>query len=225
MDRYGWNGFQSRANGMDIMNKFTVLALAGLLLTASTAQAKVTSLVTGSVGTQLGVSHTQQLNEAAQADLVSELEVTMKLFRILALELAYNPAAPENAQNELVFHSRVRLAGQIHFIPLDVFSMYLSAGLGAQGFEGFASVTEDTNSYQGGVGAEVFIGEHMAIGAEYLMVVPGIRSIQHNIVSNALEATLGGGTEGEVSQVGGMSPTDFISPSNFQTTVGLRYYF
>lgn len=199
--------------------------LLGLLLVSSSVQAGVTSMVTGSVGTQLGVSHTRQIDAQAESDIVSELEVTMKLFRFLGMELAYNPAAPNNKQNELVFHSRLRLAGQLHLIPLDVFSMYLSAGLGAEDFTGFSSFTEDTNAYHGGVGAEVFIGEHVAIGAEYLMVVPGIRSIQHNVVSNALEATLGDGDSPSLTQTSDLNAGDFVSPSNFQATLGLRYYF
>jgi len=209
---------------MNMRNKI-IMTCFSLMMIATSAEAGVTSLVTGSVGTQLGVSHTSQVGEQPQSDLVSELELTMKLFRFLAMEVAYNPAAPNNENNELVFHSRLRLAGQLHVIPLDVFSMYLSAGLGAEDFEGFSSFTEDTNAYHGGVGAEVFIGEHMAIGAEYLMVVPGIRSIQHNVVSNALEATLGEGGSPQMAQTEGMSASDYVSPSNFQATLGLRYYF
>ena len=199
--------------------------LLALVLISTSAQAGVTSLITGSVGTQFGVSHTRQINDQAESDLVSELELTMKLFRFIGMELAYNPAAPNNQQNELVFHSRLRLAGQLHLIPLNVFSMYVSAGLGAEDFTGFSSFTEDTNAYHGGLGAEVFIGEHVAIGAEYLMVVPGIRSIQHNVVSNALEATLGDGDSPSMTQTADLNAGDFISPSNFQATLGLRYYF
>ncbi len=201
---------------------FTAIAV---LATAATAQATSTSLITGSVGTQFGVTHTQQLTEEAQANLVSELELTMKLFRFLGFEMSYNPAAPGTHENQLAFHSRLRLAGQIHFIPLDVFSMYLSAGVGAEDFSGFSSLTADTNAYQGGLGAEVFIGDHVAIGAEYLMVVPGIRSIQHNVVSNALEATLSDDGTASVSQGADMNAGDFVSPSNFQATMGVRYYF
>ncbi len=196
-----------------------------MLVATSPAQAGVTSLLTGSVGTQLGVSHTKQVETAAKSDLVSELEFTMRVLRVLAVEFAYNPTAPENLDNELVFHSRVRLAGHLHFIPLDVFSMYMSAGLGSENFDGFSSLTADTNSYQGGLGAEVYIGDHVAIGAEYLMVVPGIRSIQHNVVANALESSLGGLDNGEVSTTEQVQASQFISPSNFQATVGVRYYF
>ena len=207
------------------MRTIITSVLLGMVLMTTSAQAAVTSLVTGSVGTQLGVSHTRQIDDQAESDLVSELEVTMKLFRFIGMELAYNPAAPNNKQNELVFHSRLRLAGQLHLIPLEVFSMYVSAGLGAEDFTGFSSFTEDTNAYHGGLGAEVFIGKHFAIGAEYLMVVPGIRSIQHNVVSNALEATLGDGVSPSMTQTADLNASDFISPSNFQATLGLRYYF
>ena len=207
-----------------MLNRIATTVL-GLLLVSGVAMADTTSLVTGSVGTQMGITHTQQADETAESNLVSELELTMKLFRFIGFEMSYNPAAPTNAENELVFHSRLRLAGQLHLLPLDDFSMYVSAGLGAEDFTGFSSLTEDGNAYQGGLGAEVFIGDHFAVGAEYLMVVPGIRSIQHQVVANALEASLGEGGASAAAGAADVSATDYVSPSNFQATVGVRYYF
>jgi hypothetical protein len=217
----------------------TLLMLTALIFTAPSAFADdasdqtdiigysnpIKSILTASIGTQLGMTHTQQLEATPQMEFVTELEVQVKLFTFLGVELTYNPSALENEPGNLAFNSRLRLTGQLYFLPTDVLSLYLAGGIGADDFNGLATLTADSNTYHGGIGAEFYIGEHVAIGAEYLMVVPGVRSIQKTVVAQALESGLienGGNVEALYDD---MNPTDFISPSNFQVTIGARYYF
>ncbi len=186
------------------------------------------SFINASIGTHLGVQHTTQLESAPQSEFVSELELQLKLFRILAVAISYNPgAAPADAEM-LAFSSRLRLTGKIHFLPLDAISMYLSAGLGAQNFDGLVDFTGDDTSYHGGLGAEIYIGRHVALTAEYAMVVPGVRSIQDTVVTQALDAASVDGS-GAINiddfSVDDLDPATFIDPANFQVTAGLRYYF
>ena len=193
----------------------------------------IRSIITASVGTQLGMTHTQQLETVPNMGFVSELEVQVKLFTFLGVELSYNPTATELEADQLAFSSRLRLSGQLYFLPLDALSLYLSAGIGADDFDGLVSVTADSNSYHGGIGVEFYIGEHVAIGAEYLMIVPGIRSIQKTVVSQALEngvsQALENGFDPSSASLDALydniAPQDFISPNNFQVTIGARYYF
>lgn len=202
---------------------------AGLIaLSSSAAHADATDLFTAAVGTQLGVSHGTQLDSSSDDRFVSELLVHVRLVRVLGLQFNFNAAAEEAESEVLVFHSRLRLAAQIFVVPLDEVGIYLTGGLGADNFEDLASITAESNSYQAGLGAEVYIDEHFTIAAEYLMVVPGLRSIQQTVLSYALKK--GALSEDGAVPVGaGASPgfeaSDFVSPGNFQATVGVRYYF
>ncbi|GMV40478.1 MAG: hypothetical protein AMXMBFR64_21940 [Myxococcales bacterium] len=191
------------------------------------AAADATDLFTAAVGTQLGVSHGTQLDASSDSRFVSELLVHVRLVRVLGLQFNFNAAAESADADTLVFHSRLRLAAQIFVVPLDEVGIYLTGGLGADNFKDLASLTAESNSYQAGLGAEVYIDEHFTIAAEYLMVIPGLRSIQQTVLSHALKE--GALTEEGAGETIG-TPTsyeasDFISPGNFQATVGLRYYF
>ena len=150
------------------------------------------------------------------------------MFRILAVALSYNPGALPVDEEALSFSSRLRLAGKLHFLPLDAVSMYLTAGLGAQDFDGLVDFTGDNTSYHGGLGAEIYIGQHVTCTAEYATVVPGVRSIQDTVVTQALEsASVDGSSAINIDDfaVDDLDPATFIDPANFQVTAGLRYYF
>lgn len=198
-----------------------------MVATPMQAAADATDLFTAAVGTQLGVSHGTQLDSSSDDRFVSELLVHVRLVRVLGLQFNFNAAAESADGDSLVFHSRLRLAAQIFVVPLDEVGIYLTGGLGADNFKDLASLTAESNSYQAGLGAEVYIDEHFTIAAEYLMVIPGLRSIQQTVLSHALKE--GALTEEGAGETIG-TPTsyeasDFISPGNFQATVGLRYYF
>lgn len=205
-----------------------VAIAAALSLAPATARADATSLFTAAVGTQLGMSHGTQLDASSDDRFVSELVLHARLVRVVGLQLAYNAAASDAEEERLVFHSRLRLAAQIFFVPLEDWGLYLTGGLGADGFTDLASITADSNSYQGGLGGEVYIGEHFAISAEYMMVVPGVRSIQETVLAHALKEealTDETGSSHQGPSTSNLGAGDFVSPANFQATVGARYYF
>lgn len=204
------------------------LVASAVALSPVSASADATDLFTAAVGTQLGLTHGTQLDASTDDRFVSELLVHVRLVRVLGLQFNFNAAAEETESERLVFHSRLRLAAQIFIVPLDEVGIYLTGGLGADNFEDLASLTAESNSYQAGLGAEVYIDGHFTIAAEYLMVVPGLRSIQQTVLSYALkEGALSqdGAVESEVGAGTSFQASDFISPGNFQATLGLRYYF
>ena len=198
-----------------------------LALSSSAAKADATDLFTAGLGTGLGMSHATQIDASSEDRFVSELSVHAKLLRIVGLQFAYNFAAEDIEAERLVFHSRLRLAAQIFFIPLDEVGVYMTGGLGAESFTDLASITAGSNSYQAGLGAEVYIDDHFTLAAEYMMVIPGVRSIQETVLSYALKqgALTDSGTEIAGPTMGSLSAGDFVSPANFLTTVGVRYYF
>ena len=76
-------------------------------------------------------------------------------------------------------------------------------------------------SFHGGGGMEIYLGGHFAINAEFLMVVPEVSKV---VVS---KHPLRVDTTGDVNWSKAVSPdpTDYISGSNFQASIGLKYYF
>jgi hypothetical protein len=230
-----------RMNYLPRIAFLTALVLLPLSATAATPAATETqqnedkafftdarSFINASIGTQLGVQRTTQFDSVPTSEFVSELEVQLKIFRVLALALSYNPGAAPVEEETLSFSSRLRLTGKLHFLPLEALSMYLTAGLGAQDFDGLVDFAGDNTSYHGGLGAEIFIGNHVAFTAEYAMVVPGVRSIQDTVVTQALDAASVDGSSAiniDDFAVDDLDPTSFIDPANFQVTAGLRYYF
>lgn len=190
------------------------------------AQAGPTDMVTGSVGTSFGLTNSTQLNSDAGQRFVSEIQLRGRFVQVLGLELTYNPAATGASNSALVFDSQFRLAGQIFFLPLDFMSAYLSFGVGANNMGELFSIAGDGNSYHAGVGTEFYVWDNLAVGAEWLMIVPGVRSIQKTVVTHALTAAFPGDDAAEPAvDVNNLSPWDFVNPKNFQLTVGVRYYF
>ena len=65
----------------------------------------------------------------------------------------------------------------------------------------------------------MFVTEHVGLGAEYLMVIPGARSIENTMTSmvrTSLEA-------GEVPEEPTLS--EFVGPHNFRLEATATYYF
>ena len=111
-------------------------------------------------------------------------------------------------------------------MPLDATSIYLKAGVGADNVADVFDLSGDKASYQGGMGFEVYIGEHLAIGFEYLMIVPGIRSIQRSVINHALHTGIpDSALRGPSVKTQKLDAWDFVHPRNFQTTLGMLYYF
>ena len=175
----------------------------------------------------MGMARSQQLNGSSSSQVVSELDLRIKALYVLGFELAYNPAATSFEGDGLVFQSRLRMAAQVYFLPLDMFSMYLTAGIGSDHMKDLVNLTGDNTSYHGGLGAEVYVGENMAIGAEYLMLIPGVRSVQKTIVSSALQSVVNtpGSPSAPQLDMESLTASDFINPGNFQATLSFRYYF
>lgn len=203
----------------------TVIAVT-MTLVAAPALADHHDLVTGSVGTSFGVGSYHQIDNSQQTEFISEFNVRGRFGRIVGLEMAYNPAGHGVNSSQLVFHSSFRLAGQIFFVPLEEVGVYLTMGVGANNFGELFSIASSSNSYHGGLGVEVYVWDNLAVGAEWLMLVPGIRSIQKTVVTHALNAAIGDEqSQAQAVNVESLSPWDFVHPRNFQIAIGARYYF
>ncbi len=180
------------------------------------AASGATSLLMGSVATHAGV-----WNRAGGADTgpqaAGELRARLRLLRVFGFEMAWSPLAGAD-EGALLQRPRVRMAAQLWVVPLARFGAYLTAGLGARRPGDLFSIAGLSTSYQAGAGAEVYLGDHWAVGAEYLLLVPGVRSIQRHAVERELARQSG-------ARVDSLSTRDVFNARNFQVTVGVRFYF
>ena len=208
-------------------------ALASLALAATPARADVTDDITLGVGTAVGVTHSKDLGDEAYASVGAEVNLKVKAFEVIALEAAVSTAASDAATQRLVFDSRFRLSALIYAIPTDYFGIYLKTGIGALNIGELVSVTAPTNSYHGGGGIDVYVSDNVVIGAEFLVLVPGVTSMENAVISHALSAESERPEDGDQQteeapapdMFAGLEVSDFISAENFRASLSLRYFF
>ncbi len=209
-------------------------AVFALATIETTASADVTDDITVGIGTGVGVTHSKDLGDEAYASVGAEVNLKVKAFEVIALEAAISTAASDVANQRLVFDSRFRLSALIYVVPTDYFGLYLKTGIGALDVGDLASVTAETNSYHGGAGLDVYLSDNVVIGGEFLILIPGVTSMENAFISHALtgsdserpedgdQAAAGGSNQ---DMLMGLEVSDFISVENFRASLSLRYYF
>jgi len=196
------------------------LILSSLLL-AAPAQARNTSLITMGFGSSVGMTHVNYISGATANDIVTELNMRLKLIKVLGVDINYNYLGEREGSNGEVFASRLRASALIYPVPTRYISWYLLGGLGASNFNDMFSKEITRKSYHAGTGLEIYVGDHFTLVAEFLMLIPDVSRIV--LSKQPLEI----GTDGKLPTSGIDAPdiTDYISPNNFQINVGLKYFF
>ena len=208
--------------------KYTAATILALVVTLTSSEARGTSnsTVTFGIGTAVGVNSVTLLDTDARSTFTTELNLKLKAIQLFALELAYSPTDVVDAR-ALVFESRFRLSALIYAVPTHPVNFYLMGGIGGGGFSELFSVEGRTNSYHAGGGLDWHIGDHMVVGAEFLLLLPGVTSVRQTIEAYANEE-LQRFQESEAEYEAPESTlevADFISASNFRLALSARYYF
>jgi hypothetical protein len=157
--------------------------------------------------------------------IAAELTATVRIARFLGFSFSYNPFSVDGG--DLGFGSNFRMTGILYLVPTRWVSIYVLGGLGARDIRDLGTVTGETNTYHAGGGIEVYLGDHFALHAEYLWLIPGYERIMDSVRAD------GGGTT-DIDLGEDMAPISAPLPSaslwdcfdagNFQVTLGLRYY-
>lgn len=220
-------GHHAKVNGVAAL---VCVALLCSPLLVSEAKADVDSTVTLGIGAELGLNHHSQVQADAENSFVSEITVRLRLFRFLGASFAYN-VNPIKSSGELIYDSTFRVSVLIYMLPLERFSIYVQGGYGAINVADLGTLTGATNSYHAGAGLEVYLGDHWALHADYNWIIPGASSIRGAIERRttntraAIEAAEDEeAIEAAMSEVESLSVTDYLSGSNFQLTIGVRFY-
>ena len=210
----------------------SLFAAIASLLTASTASAASDSIITAGLGTTLGANSTTQLNGQTTTSFSNELSLKVKGLYVLGFEFAYSPTdRTGSSASELIFTNDLRLSGLLYFLPTPYVQAYAKAGIEADNFGGLFSINDPSNAYHVGGGIDVNITENIVIGIEWLVLIPGKRSVETQVNDYIDEET----RRAEQLARAGQIPTDigadapgvgdFLSASNFRLNIGARYYF
>jgi len=199
---------------------YTAIILASLLL-AAPAQAKNTSLITMGFGSNVGMTHVNYIGGGTANDFVTELNMRVKLVKVLGIDFNYNYLGEKKGANGEVFASKIRASAVVYPVPTKYLSWYLLGGLGASNFSDMFSKEITKKSFHAGTGLEIYAGDHFTVVAEFLMLIPDVSRI--SVSKQPLEI----GTDGQLPTSGISRPNikDYISPDNFQINIGLKYFF
>lgn len=204
---------------------YLVVCLA-LTARAELARADSNSLFTVALGTSLNVSRAQDLRADAHETVSPELDLRLRLFRVMGLELSYSPLSANDPSSTLVYQGQLSMSAVLYLVPLENFGLYAKAGISAGDPKDLFSATADSNAYHSGGGFEVYLGDHFALGAEFLVLMPGLASVEKAVTADALRRSA-------LREAGSVAAAaekplelgDFIKASNFKTSVALRYFF
>ncbi len=208
----------------------TPLMLAMLLfsLQAAPCRADSDSLFTVGLGTAMGVNRSTPLGGTPEATFTTELSVKLKALHVFGVEFSYAPTDPAESQSAIVFDGPFRLSGLLYLVPTYPVTFYVKGGIGAGDIEDLVKIDGASNSYHGGAGLDVHIGENLVIGAEYLLLIPGVAGVK---------STLSMFANDEIKRYQARDPNqpfdsgappevaDFISADNFRVTLSARWYF
>jgi len=202
-----------------------ILALA--LVGTTAAYAGNDSMFTVGIGTSMGMTQQTQYGGSAQSKFTTDLTLRTRLLYVLGFEFAYSPTDRGVDTDQLVFTGQYRASALLYVVPTSPVAFYLKGGVGAEDIRDLVKVDGDTNSYHAGAGLDVHLGDNFVLGAEFLLLLPGISSVK-NTLKNYAESELNR-YRFEDNENAGTPKTpgikDFISASNFRVGITAHYYF
>jgi len=209
------------------LTQFTIVAL--LLTVANTASADSDSILSFGIGTSFAVNQVTPLNSEPVTAFSNEIGIKSRFLHVLAVEFAYSPTDRVDTEEQLVFNSTYRFSGLLYIVPTYPVGLYLKGGVGAGDISELFDLEAATTSYHAGAGLDFHIGDHFVVGAEFLLLLPGVQSIRSTMSEYANEElsryqnrSVDTPYEGPEHDLG---VEDFISANNFRVAVNARYFF
>ena len=158
-------------------------ALLALLLAAPAARAENNSWATVGVGAQFGYLP-GGAPEAAQALVPGHQYGVMmraEAGRFLGLEFAAQLDQDPSTQDLRILSPRYQVGLIVNLIPTEWFDLYAAAGFGAHEGGDLFTLAGATTSLHAGPGLEVFVGDHLAVGADLRWRVPGPEYVKSQV--------------------------------------------
>jgi hypothetical protein len=210
------------SEGDNVKTMAAAAMMAMVMGTAGPVLADSDSLITLGLGQSLGVSHVKPVSGGTANNVVTEFNMRLRMLAVLGVDFNYNMSGEQTVGHGESYSSNYRLSALLYLVPTSVMSLYLSAGAGASELSSLTESDLLNKSYHGGGGLEVYIGSHMSLAAEFLMLIPEVEQIV--VSQQALRVDASARPTG-ASLVDAPEVSDYITPENFQLSLGLKYYF
>ena len=207
-----------------------LFAAALLTLAAQPAAADSHAMITAGLGSNLGFNQTTRLNGGTSTAFTTEFSLRVKALYALGFEFAYAPT-DSHSSDELVYTNNLRLSGLVYFVPTPWVSAYFKGGIEGDGFGALFAYDDPASSYHAGGGIEVHIDDHWVVGVEFLVLLPGVTSVENTVEryvdqeTARYQAALSAGETPAAIGADAPDPSDFLSANNFRLTFGARYFF
>ena len=206
----------------------TMLATAafclGVLGATSPALADGSSAVTLGVGGGIGIHKAAGPDENASTNFVNQANVRFKFLWIFgldyAVDLTRSPDLVEPPAGELHYRAKMRATALLYPYSGERVAFYLGAGVGGGKLADLMKFDSASSSYHAGVGFEFHLASHISIDTSFMLVAPGVRSIQNAAVAKVEAALATGGPEA-VARLEKPGFDDFVSLKNHEFMVRL----
>lgn len=206
----------------------TMLATAafclGILGATGPALADGSSAVTLGVGGGVGIHKAGGPDENAATNFVNQANVRFKFLWIFgvdyALDLTRSPDLVEPPQGELNYRAKMRATAMLYPYSGERVAFYLGAGVGGAKLGDLMKPDSPSSSYHAGVGFEFHLASHISIDTSFMLLAPGVRSIQDAAVAKVEAALATGGPEA-VMRLEKPGFDDFVSLKNHEFMVRL----
>ena len=211
------------------MRRVSLITFLATLTFASSAFASSDSLFTVGLGAGMGVNNSTPLFGATTTNFTTELSLKIKTLHVFGFEFGYAPTDSVDQSQSLVFDSTYRISALLYIVPTYPVGFYLKGGLGSGKIDELFQFDAPTTSYHAGAGLDIYVGDHVVIGLEYLLLLPGVGSVRESIATFANDELRRyqerDRSQPYVSEAPPVGVKDFISPTNFRVQVNARYYF
>jgi hypothetical protein len=143
------------------------LIVLALVSNARVARADSDSLLTLGIGTGFGV-----IDTVTSAGVVtSDVRLRARILRGLGLEVSYDPKQSTQAADAAVHEAPLRVSGLFYIVPTSPVGAYLKLGVAAPSPATLGLVGSDVTYHAGG-GIEIYLGDHLVLGAEAVVIIP-----------------------------------------------------
>lgn len=181
-----------------------------LLCMGSVAWADSDSLATVGLSGRMTYQTPGELAQSGQ-DYNFHLGLRTEFLYVFGGEFEY-AALPGGAGKD-IYRPNMRLTGHLHLVNSRYFDLHLGLGLASANFGDLVNVEGTSTVYRTGVGMEVILGGHWAVGLDSYWNVAGLGYFNDRL-RDSLQ-----GEEGAFP-----NPRDQVDPSQIEVGLALRYY-
>lgn len=182
------------------------------------------SALTLGVGGGIGIHKAAGPDEKADTAFVNQASVRLKFLWVLGVDYSYDltrdAALQEPTAGELHYQAKMRLTALLYPYSGEYVAFYLGAGIGGGHLQDLAKFDAPANSYHAGMGFEFHLADHFSIDMSFMLVAPGMKSIESAAVARVEAALASGGTEA-VAKLEAPGLDEFVSLKNHEFMVRL----